>query len=277
MFATRNAVAKTLATLFVAGSVAMVAAVPAHAADSLYYPSGPQAYVASTDVTEGGWKLCWSEAYDQTSSVESILAGTDDSSVAACDGDLVLITGWDNNDPGTLITVAAAPKADVFTETPINDANGVAIPRAADGWASVCHTPGNIYTNPHLVNGGYWYYTPGCSMGVTPTRDLGEWPGDSYWSDGTQALRISWHMYDSAQPTSVNGGFSLGDHGWLNGPSHFTRAAFTANAPAVETGVMYDDKSALANTGSANYSGYFAILGAFALLAGGVILRRASK
>ncbi len=197
-----STVSKGFAALVVSGSIAAMAALPAHAAIATYYPSGPQVNVPLADVTNGGWTLCWSEAYNGVSKLEDILAGTDDHSAVACDGDLVLITGWANANPNTLITLAAAPKAEAFLETPMSDASGVLIPRAADGWASVCRAAGNEFTNPHLVNGTYWYNTPGCSMGISPSEDLHQWPGDSMWNDGSQPKRISWHMYDGSNPTS---------------------------------------------------------------------------
>ena len=277
----RSTVSKGFSALVFACSIAALVALPAHAAIATYYPSGPQVNVPLADVTNGGWTLCWSEAYNGVSKLEDILAGSDDNSAAACDGDLVLITGWDNTDPNTLITLAAAPTADAFLETPMSDASGVLIPRAADGWASVCRNPGSEYTNPHLVNGTYWYNTPGCSMGITPTEDLHEWPGDSIWNDGSQPKRISWHMFDGSNPTSLNGGFSLGNLVALNGSSAHTRAVFTANqvvtAPEEPTNPEISQTGALADTGATDNVPVVPLFAGLALLAAGWFVRRAAK
>jgi len=212
----------------VATSTLLFVSAPAQAAVPTYYPNGAQSNVAKSTVTDGGWTLCWSEEYGATADMNAVQAGTDDGSVAACDGEMLLITGWANSASDTLIALAAAPRSEIFTETPYADGSGNPYTRAADGWASHCVDPGNIHTTPHLVNGSYWYYTPGCSMGFSPTRDIDTWPGDSCPGDATQPYRLSWHMYDGAHPESVNGGFSLGNNCWLNGsPSTFTRAIYT--------------------------------------------------
>lgn len=281
MRSVRSAVTKGFAALAVSGSIVALAVLPAQAATATYYPSGPQTNVPLTDVTNGGWTLCWSEAYNGVSKLEDIIAGTDDHSAAACSGNLVLITGWDNADPNTLITLAAAPTADAFLETPMSDSAGVLIPRAADGWASVCGNPGSQYTNPHLVNGTYWYNTPGCSMGISPTEDLHQWPGDSMWNDGSQPKRISWHMYDGSNPTSVNGGFSLGALGGLNGSTLHTRAVFTASqevAPPEEpTNPEISQTGALADTGATDNVPVVPLFAGLTLLAAGWFVRRAAK
>ena len=222
-----------ISTATLAAGLALVVPSAAQAAQASYYPSGAQANVSLDTVTNGGWTLCWSETYDGSSNMNDVLAGTDDHSAAPCNGTQTLMTGWNNSDPNNLITLAAAPTADVFTETPLSDDNGTPYPKLADGWNSYPWSPGNIHTNPHEVNGTYWYYTPGISMGFTPTRDLSQYPGDAIWGDGTQSLRLSWHMYDGSQPDSVNGGFSLGDNVGLNDSTDFTRAIFTSNVQAV--------------------------------------------
>jgi hypothetical protein len=222
-----------ISTATLAAGLALAVPSAAQAAQASYYPSGAQANVSLDTVTNGGWTLCWSETYDGSSNMNDVLTGTDDHSAAPCNGTQTLMTGWNNSDPNNLITLAAAPTADVFTETPLSDDNGTPYPKLADGWNSYPWSPGNIHTNPHEVNGTYWYYTPGISMGFTPTRDLSQYPGDAIWGDGTQSLRLSWHMYDGSQPDSVNGGFSLGDNVGLNGSTDFTRAIFTSNVQAV--------------------------------------------
>jgi hypothetical protein len=282
MRSNRSVLSKTFAALVVAGSIASLAALPAAAATATYYPSGPQVNVPLIEVTNGGWALCWSEDYNLVSKLEDIVAGTDDHSAAACDGDMVLITGWENANPNTLITLAAAPREEAFLETPMSDVSGALIPRAADGWASVCRAPGSEYTNPHLVNGTYWYNTPGCSMGITPTEDLHQWPGDSMWNDGTQSKRISWHMFDGANPTSLNGGFSLGELGALNGSSAHTRAVFTASQPVTPPEEntdpeIYQSGVALADTGSTDNFPVMPVIAGIALMAAGWFVRRSSK
>jgi hypothetical protein len=281
MRSVRSIAIKSFAALVVCGSIAALASLPAQAATATYYPSGPQVNVPLADVTNSGWTLCWSEAFNSASKLEDIIAGTDDNSAAACSGDLVLVTGWDNANPSTLITLAAAPKADAFLETPMSDAAGALIPRAADGWASVCRSSGSQYTNPHLVNGTYWYNTPGCSMGFTPTEDLHQWPGDSMWGDGTQPKRMSWHMYDGSNPTSVIDGFSLGET-VVNGSSNHTRAVFTASlavAPPEEPTdpEIYQSEGTLADTGATDSVPVMSLVAGIALLAAGWFVRRVSK
>jgi len=220
------------ALAIVAGS--LVPTTGALASPSVYYPSGPQANVSKSTVTAGGWTLCWSEGYGGISDMRDVVLGTDDNSVAPCNGSALLLTGWANNNDSNLVALAAAPRGQVFRETPMSDEFGVPYPKAADGWNSHWGSPGDIYTNPHLSNGSYWYYTPGVSMGFTPVRTLSQWPGDSCLNDTTQATRLSWHMYDGAHPYSVNGGFSLGTNCWLNGGSSpFTRAIYTSNSMPV--------------------------------------------
>ncbi len=277
------------AAVVVGPAIALAAVVaisaPAHATGATYYPSGPQTNVPVSTVTDGGWTLCWSETYDLVSDMPGVVAGTDDHSVAPCNGEFLLLTGWHNTDSSVLVVLAAAPGADVFTETPLSDAEGVPIPRAADGWGSVWGPAGN--TNPHLSNGTYWYYTPGASMGFTPTADLEQFPGDAIWADGTQPQRMSWHMFDNSVPDSIKGGYSLGLNDGLNTNSAFTRAIYTAGdlvqpepteTPSAEPSATPSESSSsapgLASTGPQLAS---PLGGASALLLAGVVAMFAAR
>ena len=251
----RRVALKSIATLALGLGATGLTLVPAHAEPTTYYPSGPQVNVAVTEVTNGGWTLCWSETYDLESSVEEIIAGTDDNSVGACDSDLVLLTGWANSSANTLITLAAAPRSEVFEETPMSDINGNILPKNFGAWTSACISSGSVYTNPHEVNGTFWYYTPGCSMGFSPTEDLDQWPGDSIWEDGTQPKRLSWHMWNKSKPNHLQGGFSLGSAVSLNAASDYTRAIYTAMAPVEEESIDSESGESgpeLADTGSSS-------------------------
>jgi hypothetical protein len=261
----------------VAATAALVfSSAPANADVATYYPEGPQSNVAKSTVTDGGWTLCWAEAYGGVADMNAVQAGTDDGSVVACDGDVLLLTGWADSASDTLIALAAAPRSEIFTETPYADDSGTPYARGVNGWNTHCWTPGNIHTTPHLVNGSYWYYTPGCSMGFSPTRDIDTWPGDSCPGDVTQPYRLSWHMYDGAHPESVNGGFSLGNNCWLNDSTTYTRAIYTATTGSITDGGSETEsepeetqntaESALADTG--NPTGGLMSLGAVLLVAG---------
>jgi len=195
-----------IAATFAAGALALAGAlvspVAANAAGD-YYPSGPQTNVPLSTVTGGGWTLCWSQDYGANgSSIANILAGTDSGSVTSCDGARLLLTGWAKSDPTLLPVLAAAPKADILTETSNNGTT--------------------------LSNGTYWYYTPNMSIGYSPNDQINQNScdaGDTGWGNGGgQDKRLCWHM-DGGQ---LVGGWSLGTSEWLFG-NDYTRAIFKQN------------------------------------------------
>ena len=116
--------------------VAAFSAASAVAAPPAYYPSGPQTSVATSALT--GWTKCFEQTYDQFSpSVASILA--------ACQGDYMMLGGRPTADASTWTVLAAAPRADVITDT----------------------GSGNT---PHDANGTGWYFNDSYSVGLRQGR-----------------------------------------------------------------------------------------------------------
>jgi len=206
---TRLAASVAAGALALAG--ALVSPVAANAAGS-YYPSGPQTNVSLSTVTGGGWVLCWSQDYGtQGTTIANILAGTDAGSVSACSSTNLLLTGWAKSDPNTLPVLAAAPKDSILNETTNNGTT--------------------------LSNGTYWYYTPGMSIGFSPNDNISQNScdaGDTGWGHGGgQDKRLCWHFGGGA---TLDGGWSLGTHEWLNDSSDFTRAIFK-QIPSIHKGI----------------------------------------
>jgi len=80
-------------------------------------------------------------------------------------------------DSTTILLAAAAPTAQVFTETVIN--------------------------TPQLLNGAYWYNTPSRSIGFSPTNTINQIIADA--QNNSDPLRLSWHLLDNG------GGWRLGE------------------------------------------------------------------
>ena len=102
---------------------------PANAtAEPGYYPFGPQLEVASGEVLNGGWELCWSGPYNGFAKFSEILS--------SCSEDYILYTGWEgvSTSPETIAetftVLAAGPRSEVFRDTTnvstwtVNEANG---------------------------------------------------------------------------------------------------------------------------------------------------------
>jgi hypothetical protein len=146
-----------------------------------YYPTGIQQNVSEQTLIDNGWTLF----YEQTYSTANSSTGSEFRPSER----FMIVTGKSIGST-TLTTVAAAPTNSVFTSTTIN--------------------------TPQLLNGTYWYYTPGDSFGYSPTDVINQAPADITGCDGptdscaSDPSRLSWHL------TGTLGGFRLGAAGWLN-------------------------------------------------------------
>ena len=143
-----------------------------------YYPSGIQQNVSEQTLIDNGWSLFYQQRYSTVSSSTG--------SEFRPNEPFMIVTGKSIGS-NVLTTVAAAPTNSVFTETEIN--------------------------TPQLLNGTYWYYTPGSSFGYSPTNVINQAPADITGCNGdtcaSDPSRLSWHL-------GSMGGFRLGDAGWIN-------------------------------------------------------------
>ena len=138
-----------------------------------YYPSGIQQNVSEQTLRNNGWTLFYEQTY-ATSLADS-------TTLIRPNGQYVILSGKAVGSSNILLA-AAAPTAQVFTETVIN--------------------------TPQLLNGTYWYYTlatncPTCgSIGFAPTSSINQVSADI--SNLADPLRMSWHLQDGI------GGYRLG-------------------------------------------------------------------
>ena len=140
-----------------------------------YYPSGPQQNVSEQTLRNNGWTLFYEQTYG------TVLDST--ASQLRPSGQYVILSGKAVGSTNILLA-AAAPTAQVFTETVIN--------------------------TPQLLNGTYWYYTLDInidsivgSIGFAPTATIDQSVADT--TDISNPLRLSWHLSDSY------GGWRLGE------------------------------------------------------------------
>jgi hypothetical protein len=150
-----------------------------------YYPSGIQQNVSEETLRLNGWTL----RYEQTYSTVNSSTGSE-----FRPSESFIIVAGKSIGSNVLTTVAAAPTAQVFTETVLN--------------------------TPQLLNGTYWYYTPGSSIGYSPTNVISQVPADNTGCDvsispltnacASAPSRLSWHL------DGGGGGYRLGNAGWLN-------------------------------------------------------------
>ena len=217
-----------------------------------FYPSGPQTNVSSSEVTGGGWELCWSGPYNGFAKFSDILA--------ACDGDYIMYTGWNGVStspetiPATLPILAAAPRSDVFTTT------------ATSGIADATDS-----------NGSKWYFGDDRGAGPDGSQAVGFTDNQSGSPCYSGSLSICWHSAPnlpgsygwadgSASPSwaateaGLSPGWSLGTTTFLgqspamgNG-ANYTRAIFQASNP--NKSVTFDANSGsgsmLAQSGSSS-------------------------
>jgi hypothetical protein len=159
-----------------------------------YYPSGIQQNVSEQTLRNNGWTLFYEQTYGTQigNSTTAIRPG----------GQYVILTGKAVGS-STLPILAAAPTAQVFTET--------------------------VRNTPQLINGTYWYYTLDAapavspnlgSIGFAPTSSINQNSADS--SNTDDPLRLSWHLHAS------NGGYRLGTLE-LNNSSDYLKQVWTWN------------------------------------------------
>lgn len=156
-----------------------------------YYPSGIQQNVPEQTLIDNGWTLFYEQTY-----------GTPigQSTTAIRPSGQYVILSAKEVDSTTILLAAAAPTAQVFTETVIN--------------------------TPQLLNGAYWYYTLVTtvsyegSIGFAPTNTINQSSAD-FGTTGEQ--RLSWHLIENL------GGYRIGDDTSLNDSSAYLKQVWTWN------------------------------------------------
>ena len=139
-----------------------------------YYPSGIQQNVSEQTLRNNGWTLFYEQTYGTA-------IGQSTTPIRPS-GQYVILSGKAVGST-TILLAAAAPTAQVFTETVIN--------------------------TPQLLNGTYWYYTLSTtwpdqgSIGFAPTNSINQNSAD--YGNWTDPLRLSWHLSEGL------GGYRLGD------------------------------------------------------------------
>ena len=156
-----------------------------------YYPSGIQQNVSEQTLRNNGWTLFYEQTYG------TIIGNT--TTPIRPSGQYVILSGKAVGST-TILLAAAAPTAQVFTETVLN--------------------------TPQLLNGTYWYYslnTTGSnhgSIGFAPTATVNQDSADAY--DASDPLRLSWHL-------DTVGGHRLGDIFELDGSTAYLKQVWTWN------------------------------------------------
>jgi len=160
-----------------------------------YYPSGIQQNVSEENLRLNGWTLFYEQTY-------GTVIGNTTTPIRPI-GQYVILSGKAVGS-STIMVAAAAPTAQVFTET--------------------------VRNIPQLLNGTYWYYTlatncPTCgSIGFAPTSSINQVSADI--SDLADPLRMSWHLQDGI------GGYRLGT--FLDGGNNsvdYLKQVWTWNGP----------------------------------------------
>ena len=168
-----------------------------------YYPSGIQQNVSEQTLRYNGWTLFYEQTYGTQ-------IGNSTTPIRPS-GQYVILSGKAVGS-NTILLAAAAPTAQVFTETVVN--------------------------TPQLLNGTYWYYTLNAvpitiapnlgSIGFAPTSTINQ-----FWADGqdlnTDPLRLSWHLHNNDLRYS-NGGYRLGTLE-LNNSTSYLKQVWTWGGP----------------------------------------------
>ena len=162
-----------------------------------YYPSGIQQNVSEQTLINNGWTKFYEQTY-------ATIIGTSTTLIRPS-GSYVILAGKAVGSE-TILLAAAAPTAQVFTQT--------------------------VQNTPQLINGTYWYYTLGISItdeggsiGFAPTPIVTQNAADV--EDGEQ--RLSWHV------TGTEGGWRIGNIRGLNSSTAYLKQVWTwspAPAPA---------------------------------------------
>ena len=138
-----------------------------------YYPTGIQQNVSEQTLRDNGWTLSYEQTYGTP-------IGQSTAPIRPT-GQYVILAGKAVGSSNILLA-AAAPTAQVFTETVLN--------------------------TPQLLNGAYWYLTLDTgngqgSIGFAPTNSINQESAD--FGNWTDPLRLSWHLIEGT------GGYRLGD------------------------------------------------------------------
>jgi hypothetical protein len=159
-----------------------------------YYPSGIQQNVSEQTLRNNGWTLFYEQTYG------TAIGNT--TTPIRPSGQYVILSGKAVGSSNILLA-AAAPTAQVFTETVIN--------------------------TPKLLNGAYWYLTLGIgsfgdpevgSIGFAPRSDITQDQADT--NSGEQ--RLSWHVL-----STFAGGYRIGDTISLNSSTAYLKQVWTWN------------------------------------------------
>ena len=180
-----------------------------------YYPSGIQQNVSEQTLIDNGW----TKFYEQTYGTQ---IGNSTTAIRPT-GQYVILSGKAVGS-STILLAAAAPTAQVFTET--------------------------VRNTPQLLNGTYWYYTLDTlpdiranlgSIGFAPTGVINQSTADT--SNASDPLRLSWHLHENAVDL-VDGGYRLGTL-TLNFSSDYLKQVWTWNGPAAPAPVYVRQTSNL--------------------------------
>ena len=169
-----------------------------------YYPSGPTRNVSEQTLIDNGWV----KTYEQTYQTQILSDGVG----LRPTGTYTILSGK-AVDSSTISLLAAAPTADVFTQTTGNNTN--------------------------LVNGTYWYFVPtrnpsvsanGGAIGFANTSTVSLNTADTSNLDSPD--RLSWHVNSTSQVAGFNGGYRLGSITGLNDATDYLKQVWTWNGPA---------------------------------------------
>ena len=156
-----------------------------------YYPSGIQQNVSEQTLINNGWTKFYEQTY-------ATIIGTSTTLIRPSE-QYVILSGKAVGS-STILLAAAAPTAQVFTET--------------------------VKNTPQLLNGTYWYYTLGISItdvggsiGFAPTPSINQNAADI--EVGGQ--RLSWHV------TGTEGGYRIGTIFNLNSSTDYLKQVWTWN------------------------------------------------
>ena len=168
-----------------------------------YYPSGPQQNVSEQTLIDNGWTKFYEQTY-------GTVIGNSTTPIRPS-GQYVILSGKAVGS-STILLAAAAPTAQVFTETVLN--------------------------TPQLLNGTYWYYTLNTSqafgqnlgsIGFAPTNVINQNSADK--SNTGDPLRLSWHLHEALPGELANGGYRLGTL-TLNDSTDYLKQVWTWSGPA---------------------------------------------
>ena len=168
-----------------------------------YYPSGIQRNISEQTLIDNGWTKFYEQTY-------GTVIGNSTTPIRPS-GQYVILSGKAVGS-STILLAAAAPTVQVFTET--------------------------VKNTPQLLNGTYWYYTLNTSqargqnlgsIGFAPTSSIDQNSADI--SNGSDPLRLSWHLHEADPGWLVNGGYRLGSLA-LNESTDYLKQVWTWNGPA---------------------------------------------